>query len=197
MSKDWLLNLKEWTEVFAPNGTLAKVGDIIKRPTFATTLKTIAIEGPNAFYKGFIAESIVNTTVAQGGILTKEDLANYSALSRPAIATNYHGHKIVTTSAPSGGPVLLNILNLVEPFDFGKDGGPTGLNMHRLIESFKFAYAARTEMGDPSFVHNQARLDEIISKEWADLVRQNITDVREITDHYLLCLQFCINLHIF
>lgn len=176
------MNLKEWVEVFAPNGTLAQVGDIIKRPTLATTLKTIATEGPDAFYKGFIAESIVNTTVSQGGILTLEDLASYSALSRPVITTNYHDHKVITTSAPSSGPVLLNILNLVESFNFAKDGRRTGLNVHRLIESFKFAYAARTELGDPSFIDNQARLNEIISKEWANLVRQNITDVRDTLD---------------
>jgi gamma-glutamyltranspeptidase/glutathione hydrolase/leukotriene-C4 hydrolase len=172
------LNLNEWVEVFAPNGTLAKEGDVIKRPTLAATLRTIANDGPDAFYNGFIAESIVNTTIAQGGILTLEDLAGYTALSRPVISTNYHGYKVTTTTAPSSGPVLLNILNLVESFNFEKDGRRTGLNVHRLIESFKFAYAARTELGDPSFIENQTRLDEIITKEWANLVRQNITDVR-------------------
>ncbi|KAL9543337.1 hypothetical protein MBANPS3_008159 [Mucor bainieri] len=175
-SQDWILNSTEWTEVFAPNGTIAQAGDIIKRPTLAATLETIAQQGADAFYSGFIAESIVNTTVSQGGIITVEDLKHYKALSRPVLSTSYHGHKIFTTSAPTSGPVLLNILNLIEPYMFDKDGGRTTLNMHRLVEAFKFGYAARTEMGDPAFTDIEERMDELISKEWADLVRMNITD---------------------
>ncbi|KAF1805007.1 gamma-glutamyltransferase [Mucor lusitanicus] len=175
-SQDWMLNSAEWVEVFAPNGTIAQPGDIIKRPTLATTLETIANQGADAFYSGFIAESIVNTTVSHGGIITLEDLKNYKALSRPVVSTTYHNHRIFTTSAPTSGPVLLNVLNLIEPYNFAKDGGRTTLNMHRLVEAFKFGYAARTEMGDPAFTDIEERMEELISKEWADLVRMNITD---------------------
>ncbi|CAO3620615.1 unnamed protein product [Mucor fragilis] len=175
-SQDWILNSAEWVEVFAPNGTIAQPGDIIKRPTLATTLETIANEGADAFYSGFIAESIVNTTVSNGGIITLQDLKNYRALSRPVISTTYHNHKIFTTSAPTSGPVLLNVLNLIEPYNFAQDGSRTTLNMHRLVEAFKFGYAGRTEMGDPAFTDIEERLQELISKEWADLVRKNITD---------------------
>lgn len=162
--------------MFAPNGTIAQAGDIIKRPTLATTLETIANQGADSFYSGFIAESIVNTTVNNGGIITLEDLKNYRALSRPVISTGYHNHKIFTTSAPTSGPVLLNILNLIEPYNFAQDGGRTTLNMHRLVEAFKFGYAARTELGDPAFNDIEERMEELISKQWADLVRLNITD---------------------
>ncbi|GAN07139.1 gamma-glutamyltranspeptidase [Mucor ambiguus] len=168
-SQNWILNSAEWMEVFAPNGSIAQPGDIIKRPTLATTLETIANQGADAFYTGFIAESIVNTTVSNGGIITVDDLKNYKALSRPVISTTYRNHKIFTTSAPTSGPVLLNILNLVEPYNFAKDGGRTTLNMHRLVEAFKFGYAARTEMGDPAFTAIEERVKELISKEWADL----------------------------
>ncbi|EPB84895.1 gamma-glutamyltransferase [Mucor circinelloides 1006PhL] len=168
-SQDWILNSPEWIEVFAPNGTIAQAGDIIKRPTLATTLETIANQGADSFYSGFIAESIVNTTVNNGGIITLEDLKNYRALSRPVISTSYHNHKIFTTSAPTSGPVLLNILNLIEPYNFAQDGGRTTLNMHRLVEAFKFGYAARTELGDPAFNDIEERMEELISKQWADL----------------------------
>jgi gamma-glutamyltranspeptidase/glutathione hydrolase/leukotriene-C4 hydrolase len=171
------LNLPEWVEVFAANGTIAKPGDIIKRPALAKTLETIADQGADSFYSGFIAESIVNTIAKNSGIITLEDLKNYKALNRPVISTTYHNFKIFTTSAPTSGPVLLNILNLIEPYNFYKDGGRNTLNMHRLVEAFKFAYAARTEMGDPYFNDIEKRMEELISKEWADFVRLNITDV--------------------
>lgn len=164
-------------EVFAANGTIAKPGDIIKRPALAKTLETIADQGADSFYSGFIAKSIVNTIAKNSGIITLEDLKNYKALNRPVISTTYHNSKIFTTSAPTSGPVLLNILNLIEPYNFYKDGGRNTLNMHRLVEAFKFAYAARTEMGDPYFNDIEKRMEELISKEWADSVRLNITDV--------------------
>lgn len=179
------MNLPEWVEVFASNGTIAKPGDIIKRPMLAKTLETIADQGADSFYSGIIAESIVNTTVKNGGIITLEDLKNYKALIRPVISTNYHNSKIFTASAPTSGPVLLNILNLIEPYNFAQDGGRNILNMHRLIEAFKFAYAARTEMGDPSFNDIEERMEELISKEWADFVRPNITDVSIINIDFL------------
>ncbi|KAI8641330.1 nucleophile aminohydrolase [Parasitella parasitica] len=175
-SQEWLLDSPEWVEVFAPNGTIAQPGDIIKRPALAKTLKVIADQGADAFYAGFIAESIIKTAVEKGGIITLEDLKSYKALSRPVISTSYHGYKIFTTSAPTSGPVLLNILNLVEPYNFTRDGRRNTLNMHRLVEAFKFGYAARTEMGDPLFASIKERMDEVISKEWADSVRKSITD---------------------
>lgn len=105
-----------------------------------------------------------------------QDFKNYRAIERPVVSTTYNGHKVHTTSAPTSGPILLNVLNLIEPYNFSVDG-PTSLNYHRLIEALKFGYAARSEFGDPSFTGNQERLDEIASKAWADSIRSQITDV--------------------
>lgn len=118
----------------------------------------------------------MNTTKATGGILTLEDLSNYRAIYRPVISIKYHNHKVFTTSAPTSGPIILNVLNLIEPYNFSQSG-PTSLNYHRFIEALKFGYAARTEIGDPLFINNQDRLDEFISKEWADSIRPKIIDV--------------------
>lgn len=51
MSEPWLMKLPEWVETFAPNGSVAEIGSIIKRPALADTLTTIANEGANAFYE--------------------------------------------------------------------------------------------------------------------------------------------------
>ncbi|KAL0097349.1 gamma-glutamyltransferase [Phycomyces blakesleeanus] len=173
--KPWMENSTEWTDVFAPQGHLAKAGELIKRTQLANTLEIIANEGADAFYVGTLAQHMVNTTQAAGGILTLEDMASYRPLIRPAIHTYYHGRKVVTCSAPTSGPVILSVLNLLERFNL-KMLGNTGLNVHRLVEAFKFGYAFRTELGDPEFTQNYERLDEIVSKEWSSIVRKNISD---------------------
>lgn len=127
-------------------------------------------------YQGIIAETIVNATQAAGGILTLEDMRNYKPLIRPVISTSYHGRKVITTSGPTSGPALLSVLNIIEPFFFNVTG-PTPLNIHRYVEALKYGFAFRTEIGDPDFIHNEERISEIISKEWASVVRKNITDV--------------------
>lgn len=124
-----------------------------------------------------IAETIVNATQAAGGILTLEDMKNYRPLIRPTISTYYHGRKVVTTSSPTSGPALLGVLNIIEPYLFNVTG-PSPLNIHRFIEAVKYGFAFRTEIGDPEFIQNEKRIEEIISKEWADQVRNNITDVK-------------------
>lgn len=195
-SKTWIEKSPEFSNVYAPSGVIANPGELIKRPTLAATLRTISLEGPDVFYKvcygkitrkkhkcnmimiyqGSIAETIVNATQAAGGILTLEDMKNYRALVRPTISTYYHGRKVTTTAGPTSGPALLSVLNIIEPYFFNITG-PTGLNIHRFIEAVKYGFAFRTEIGDPDFIKNSDRMDEIISKEWADIVRKNISDV--------------------
>ncbi|OAD00642.1 hypothetical protein MUCCIDRAFT_154030 [Mucor lusitanicus CBS 277.49] len=165
----------EFSKVYAPSGKIAVPGDIIRRPTLGATLRTIAQEGPDVFYEGTIAESIVNATQAAGGILTLEDMKNYRPLVRPTISTWYHGRKVITTSSPTSGPALLSVLNIIEPYLFNVTG-PTPLNIHRFVEALKYGFAFRTEIGDPDFLDNEKRIEEIISKEWADQVRRNMTD---------------------
>ncbi|KAI9361843.1 gamma-glutamyltransferase [Pilaira anomala] len=174
-SEEWLMQLPEFVEIYAADGTIAKPGQLIRRPALSNTLNRVALEGADAFYKGFVAKSLVDTIKAKGGILTVEDFANYHAMIRPVINTTYHGRKVFSASAPTSGPITLNILNLIERFKFSENG-PTGLTYHRLIEALKFGYAARSELGDPSFLDNNDRLAEIITKKWADRIRRNITD---------------------
>jgi gamma-glutamyltranspeptidase/glutathione hydrolase/leukotriene-C4 hydrolase len=169
-----------FVQVFAPNGQLATEGQLIKRSALADTLEIIAKEGPDAFYEGFVAASIVNTTVQQGGILTLEDMKNYRAIVRPPISTYYHGRKVVTGPTPTSGHVLISALNILERFNLPVLG-EVGLNIHRLVEALKYGYAFRTELGDPDYVDNANRLEEIISKDWASVVRANISDVRTHT----------------
>lgn len=111
-------------------------GDFINRTAYARTLSIIAKEGPSAFYSGHIAESIVRKVHSEGGILSLADLADYKVVVKKALEGTYRGRKIYTTHAPTSGPVLLHMLNLLEHYDFEGEGR-TGLNVHRAVEALK------------------------------------------------------------
>ncbi|KAI8375639.1 gamma-glutamyltransferase [Choanephora cucurbitarum] len=170
----WIRNLTEWSEVYMPEGKPVKEGDIVRRPTLANTLETIAKEGADAFYHGKIAKSLIKTIQSNGGIMTLDDLQSYRPVIRPTIHTYYNGRKVTTCSEPTSGTVLLSVLNLIERFQF-KVEGLTGLNIHRLVEAFKFGYAFRTEMGDPDFIDNNERMQQLTNKDFAADIRQKIT----------------------
>lgn len=169
-----MINLPEWSKVYFPNGVAVKQGDLVKRPTLADTLEIIATKGVNEFYQGDIAKSLVETIQAAGGIATLEDFQSYQPVIRHTLSTYYNGRKVTTCSEPTSGPVLLSVLNLIERFQFKVDGF-IGLNLHRFVEAFKFGYAFRTEMGDPDFTHNEERVNEITTKDYASEIRQRIT----------------------
>lgn len=167
-------NSTEWSEVYLPHGVRVKEGDFVKRPNLANTLEIIANEGADAFYEGEIAKSLVDIIQAGGGIATLEDFKSYRPIIRRTMSTYYNGRKVTTTSEPTSGPVLLSVLNLIERYQFKADGF-IGVNLHRLVEAFKFGYAFRTEMGDPEFIHNAERMDEMVTKDYAADIRQLIT----------------------
>ena len=145
--------LPEWRQVFLPEGDFLNAGDIIRQPALANTLRTIAEKGADAFYhvcplvvlvatflsphQGEIAKSMVSTVQSAGGLLTLDDLANYQATIEPAVRGTYRNRTIWTSTAPSSGPVLLSLLNTLEPIDNWVEEGRTGLNVHRFIEAQK------------------------------------------------------------
>ncbi|RPD59787.1 gamma-glutamyltranspeptidase [Lentinus tigrinus ALCF2SS1-6] len=179
-----MLNAPDWRAVFAPDGQLLKKGDIIRRTNLSRTLETIAQEGPGAFYEGPIADAIVEKIKATGGILSHEDLENYQVIVQPALQGSYRGRKIYTPHAPTSGPVLLHMLNLIEHYPDLIQDGSTLLNIHRSIEAMKFGFAARTRVGDPAFHDHVERIAEIPTKEYADDIFVNLTDDRTHSPEY-------------
>ncbi|KAJ2848252.1 hypothetical protein IWW36_003414 [Coemansia brasiliensis] len=172
------------TTYFNSHGKLLKVGEPVYRPELAKTLQEIAHNGPDSFYKGRIAKSLVKTIQDQGGILTTDDFARYAVVERDPIETYYHGRRVITGSAPTSGSILLNMLNVVEGFTLALDG-PTSLNYHRIVEAMKFGAAQRTLLGDPSFVDILSNLTRQVSKEFASEIRANISDTQTFdVDHY-------------
>lgn len=104
-------------ELFVKNNKtneLYSAGDIMKRQKYAATLEIIAEQGADAFYKGVLADKIVKEIQYHGGIVTKEDLADYQTDFNEALSINLNSSLTAfTTQAPSSGPILIFILNIL------------------------------------------------------------------------------------
>jgi gamma-glutamyltranspeptidase/glutathione hydrolase/leukotriene-C4 hydrolase len=126
----------DWSPVFAPDGIILSEGDTIRNVNLSRTLGLIAEQGANAFYKGKVADAIVSKIRAEGGIMTHEDLVNYEVKVSRALEGTYRGLKVYTSHAPTSGPVLLHMLNLLEKYDLPAEGR-TEVNVHRFVEAMK------------------------------------------------------------
>jgi gamma-glutamyltranspeptidase/glutathione hydrolase/leukotriene-C4 hydrolase len=152
-----LLHNPDWSHIFAPNGILLKEGDTIQRVNLSRTLSLIAERGPGAFYHGEIADAIISKIRAEGGIVTHDDLVNYEVKVSRALEGTYRGRKVYTTHAPSSGPVLLHMLNLMEKYDLPAEGR-TDVNVHRLVEATKCKHILLNELSVTSDLLNNSWL---------------------------------------
>jgi gamma-glutamyltranspeptidase/glutathione hydrolase/leukotriene-C4 hydrolase len=107
-----------YRELFVKNLTTNELygdGDIMKRPKLARTLEIIAEQGDEAFYTGELSDKIVKEIQDQGGIITKQDLADYQVDFREALSVDLNGSLTAyTTYAPTSGPILTFILNILQ-----------------------------------------------------------------------------------
>lgn len=157
------------------DGTPLAPGDTLRQVTLARTLQAISVDGPEAFYRGTVAESIVEEMRLGGGIIAMEDLAEYEARLREPLKGSYRGYEIVSAPPPSsGGTVLLEILNILEGYDLRGKGFMSDQTIHYMVEAERRAYADRAQyLGDPDFFDN--RLTLLLSKDYASELRESIT----------------------
>jgi gamma-glutamyltranspeptidase/glutathione hydrolase len=139
------------------DGKPAKAGDVIRNPALATTLKTIARKGPDAFYKGAIANQIVDavtTSKVSPGDMTLADLAAYKAVEQNAICAPYRVYVICGMAPPSSGATtVLQILGTIERFDLKTLGKDDAKSWHLISQAMQLAYADREAyLADPAFV---------------------------------------------
>ncbi|RAL15590.1 gamma-glutamyltransferase [Aspergillus homomorphus CBS 101889] len=181
---DFLTRDPAWATDFAPNGTKVGLGDIMTRKRYANALESIAEKGPDAFYSGPIAETMVNAVRAANGTMTLEDLENYAIAIRNVSQIDYRGYQITSTTAPSSGVVALNVLKVLDTYDKFLAPDNMNLSIHRLDEAIRFGYGLRTNLGDPYFVDDldlyqenmldQSTINEIRGKI-SDSTTQNIS----------------------
>ena len=152
---------------FSKNGQPYKAGDRLVQKDLAKVLKLIRDKGRDGFYKGRVADLIVEEMKRGGGLITYEDLENYQPVLRKPVVGNYRGYEIISMGPPSsGGVCLIELLNILENFDLKKYGFGSSYTIHYLVEAMRRVYADRAEyLGDPDFV--QIPLDKLLSKEYA------------------------------
>lgn len=153
--------------VFSKNGTPFQAGDLWKQTDLAKTLERIAKKGRDGFYKGQTAKLIVEEMERGSGMVSAEDLANYKPRWRKPLQGQYRDYQIWSMPPPSsGGALVLQMLNMLEPYDLKEKGWGAADTIHLMIEAQRRAYADRAEyLGDPDFV--DIPIAKLISKEYA------------------------------
>lgn len=153
-------------KIYAPNGKTPKVGQIMKNPDLAVTFETVAEEGPDSFYTGKIAESIVNTVQENGGFLTLDDLASHKTEVTKPISVSYRGVDVYEHPPNGQGFAALSMLNIMETFDLSKYTPISTDRYHLMIEAKKLAYAdLHQHNADPKFY--DVPLETLLSKSYA------------------------------
>ncbi len=137
-----------------PEGEPLEVGARVVQPQLAATLRTLAEDGPRAFYEGAIADALVAEMLRGGGLIKHEDLAAYRALERQPLRGRYRDLELVSAPPPSsGGITLLQILGLLQPFELATRDPRPLMQIHLMVEAMSRAFADRnTYLGDPGFV---------------------------------------------
>lgn len=173
-ARERLARWRSSASIFFNGGEPLREGDRLLQFDLADTLRAIAKDGPSAFYQGRIAERIAQAVQRAGGIVTKDDFANYHAVERAVVRGGYRGYDIVSMPPPSSGGVhLVEMLNILEGYDLGKFARERALHLE--IEAMKRAYADRAlYMGDPDAV--KMPVAGLISKQYAASLRATIGD---------------------
>lgn len=152
MRKDVLNRFPSSAQIFLVNGDAPPPGHVIVQSDLANTLTAIAQKGNDGFYRGGVAQNMVEEIQKAGGNWTMHDLANYRVVEREPIRTVYKGIKITTASPPSsGGIAIVDALNILSAYDLEKV--PPATQKHLVVEAMRRAYRDRAlYLGDPDFV---------------------------------------------
>jgi gamma-glutamyltranspeptidase / glutathione hydrolase len=144
-------------------------GEVFANPDLAWSLQQIAAHGRDAFYKGEIAKKILDAMKRHGGVMSQQDLAEYSSEWVDPISTTYRDWTVFELPPNGQGLAALEMLNIMEKFPLGqKDWGSGSVNaLHTMIEAKKLAYADLVKyIGEPR--QQKLPVATLLSKEWAE-----------------------------
>jgi gamma-glutamyltranspeptidase/glutathione hydrolase len=187
--------LSQWPDakrIFMPNGQIPKVGDVFVQADLARTLRAIvAAEKRNAgkgrhaalmaardyFYRGPVGKRIGDYMQANGGLIAASDLAGWRATVGAPTRGEYRGYEIYKTGFWAAGPMLIEVLNLLEGYDLKKLGHNSPEYIHTVTEALKLGFADRDRFyGDPKFV--KIPTEQLLSKSYAAMRRNLIEKER-------------------
>lgn len=151
-----------------------KEGDLFVQKDLAKTLEVIKKNGKSGFYKGKVADLLINQINSLGGKISQKDLDLYNVVEKEPVKGTYKDYEILSMPpSSSGGIALIEILNILENFKIDKDEWGSSEYIHKLVEAMKYAYADRAEyLGDDKFYNVPQKI--LTSKEYAKLISEKI-----------------------
>jgi gamma-glutamyltranspeptidase/glutathione hydrolase len=154
------------------------IGEKLVQPDLAASLSAISEMGPDAFYKGAIADAVVKASAAKGGILAKGDFEQYAVRELKPVTCSYRGYEIISSPPPSsGGVIICEILNVLEGYPLSYLGPASAETVHVMVEAMRHAYVDRNSaLGDPDFVDNPVL--KLLDKNYAKDIRDKIDPFR-------------------
>lgn len=161
--------------VFLDEGFVPEAGYRVVQPDLARTLQTLAARGHDGFYRGELAQRLVDGVHAAGGVWTRNDLAQYRVVERKPLRASYGRFKVTTVPPPGGGLVILETLNVLAPYALDKLEGAE--RIHTLVEGMRLAYRDRARvLGDPAYT----RIDvaNLLSERYAAQLRREVKKFR-------------------
>jgi gamma-glutamyltranspeptidase/glutathione hydrolase len=172
-----LISRYSGADVWLPGGTAPAVGDVIRQPVLARTLRLIQRDGAAAFYEGEIGAALVADMKAGGGIITSEDLVGYDPVWREPVRTTYRGYTLISMPpSSSGGTTIAETLNIMEALGSPPPFGSTA-SLHRLASAYRLAFQDRNaKIADPDFV--DVPVAELTSKDYARTIAAGIDSSR-------------------
>jgi len=161
-------------EIFLKQGKPLQDDELLVQKDLARTLELISEKGSDAFYNGRIADLIAEDMKKNGGLITKEDLANYHPVEREPIFGTCRGYEITSMGPPSsGGIALIQLLNILEAWDISASGHNSSKTIHLIVEAAKRVYADRAHhLGDSDYW--PVPINGLTSKEYAAKLRGEI-----------------------
>ncbi|MBI4903260.1 MAG: gamma-glutamyltransferase family protein [Acidobacteria bacterium] len=192
-----LLNL--WptsAEFFMPGGKAPKRGEIFRQPGLAKTLRELVAAEKKArgnrqkkltavrdyFYKGDLARRLAEFSEANGGLISRQDMASFAAEEDKPVCAPYREYEVCKPGFWTQGPVMVQMLNILEGYDLKKMGHNTPAYLHTVVEAAKLAFADRDRYyGDPKF--SKIPAETLLSKDYAAERRRQIDPDKASMDH--------------
>jgi gamma-glutamyltranspeptidase/glutathione hydrolase len=156
-----------------PDGSIYRLGEVLRNPDMGRTYRRIAEHGVDDFYTGAIAAEIAADMANNGGLLAAEDLVAVAPTESDPLWGTYRGHRVATNNPPGGGIMILEMLNILENFDLAAMGHNSPEYIATVSEAMKIATVDKdTKIGDPRFF--DVPVAELTSKDYAAAMADRI-----------------------
>ncbi len=171
-----------FVETYTIDGRAPQKGEIFKNPFLARTLETVAKKGRAGFYEGEVAQTIETFMRERGGYLTREDLAAHHSDWVEPVSTNYRGYDVWELPPNTQGIATLEILNILEGYDFSKIEFGSADHVHLVTEAIKLAFEDLARyVADPAVA--PAPVTTLLSKDYAKQ-RRALIDPKHAAKRY-------------